>query len=358
MPTPTPSRRSLLGASLAAVGASVIGAPPAGAATAGLSPALSSEGSYLITLGTAAGPAVRSERRGIATALVVDGHLYLIDAGLGVVRQIVEGGLPVGELRAVLLTHLHSDHISELPALLLYNWGAPVKGFTRPFEVVGPAGARRLPRGARPVVTPPTPGTRALITNLLDAYAYDINIRVHDENRPPLDELVRPREIELPVHARQASDPRGALAPEMEPFVVYEDERVRVLAALVDHPPIFPAYGYRVETPHGVVAISGDTAEHANVVALSRDADILVHESVFLDFYRGGNYSEEFINHLASSHTDPAGTGRVATAARARHLVLSHLAGVATDAEWSSGAGSTFDGPVTVARDGQVFAVG
>ncbi|MGY1823038.1 MBL fold metallo-hydrolase [Geodermatophilus sp. SYSU D00079] len=361
-----PTRRSFLGRSLA-VGASLAGGSALGgvlgraSARAGTAAdrtpqPVPTAGTSLVTLGTAAGPAVRSPRRGIASAVVVDGHLYLVDCGLGVVRQAVEAMLPMAELRAVLLTHLHSDHVAELPGLLLYNWGAPVDGFTRPFRVLGPGPAGALPDGAEAVVTPATPGTQDVVAALLAAYAYDVNIRVYDEARPPLDDLVVAEDLELP--AGVPAGPRGPLAPPMAPFVVYEDERVRVLAALVDHPPVYPSYGFRFETPHGVVAFSGDTAEHANVVELARGADVLVHEAVYLDFYRGNpDYTDEFINHLAQSHTEPEGTGRVAAAAGAGHLVLSHLAGVATDEQWAAAARETFDGPVTVAADGQVFPV-
>ncbi|MGY1625262.1 MBL fold metallo-hydrolase [Geodermatophilus sp. SYSU D00965] len=357
-----PTRRAFLHRSFL-TGASVVGGSALGGVL-GAAPAtadaarqpLPATGTALVTLGTAAGPAVRSPRRGIASAVVVDGHVYLVDCGLGVVRQAVEAQLPLSELRAVLLTHLHSDHVVELPGVLLFNWGAPVNGFTRPFRVLGPGTAGALPEGAEAVVTPATPGTRETVAGVLGAFAYDVNIRVYDEARPPLDDLVVAEDIELPDEV--AAGPRGPLAPPMAPFVVYEDERVRILAALVDHPPVWPSYGFRVETPHGVIAFSGDTAEHPNVVELARGADVLVHEAVFLDFYRDNpDYTEEFIDHLAQSHTAPEGTGRVAAAAGAGHLVLSHLAGVATDEQWASAARTTFDGPVTVASDGQVFPV-
>ncbi|WP_308282620.1 MBL fold metallo-hydrolase [Pseudonocardia nigra] len=214
-----------------------------------------------MTLGTAAGPVVRSPRRGIATGVVVDGDLYLVDCGLGVVRQIAETELPVNRLRAVLLTHLHSDHIAELPALLLYNWGTQVGGFGEPFPIIGPGSAGALPEGARPVVAPPAPGTAELVRNLMSAYAYDINVRTHDEARPPLDELVRPTDIALPRGI--AAGPRADLAPEMEPFEVYRDDKVRIRASLVHHPPVFPSYGFRIETPHGVVAAGAGRCEGA-----------------------------------------------------------------------------------------------
>jgi ribonuclease BN (tRNA processing enzyme) len=194
-----------------------------------------------------------------------------------------------------------------------------------------------------------------VVRNLMSAYAYDINIRVYDEARPRLDELVVPRSIDLP--AGLPAGPRRDLAPPMEPFEVYADERIRVLAALVDHPPVFPAYGFRIETADGVIALSGDTAEHDNVVRLAEGADLLVHEGVFLEFYEDRGLPDDFINHLAQSHTDPAGIGRVAAAAGVDHVVLSHLAGVATDAEWTAPIRESFDGDVTVATEGQVFSV-
>ncbi|MDR7301722.1 MBL fold metallo-hydrolase [Haloactinomyces albus] len=353
-----PDRRTVLAGSMAAAGTlltAATGTSASAAEGAATSAGVPDTGTHVVTLGTAAGPAVRSPRQGIATAVVVDGNLYVVDTGLGVVRQIAEAELPTNRLRAILLTHLHSDHIAELPAMLLYNWGPQVDGFTEPFEVVGPAGAGALPKGYRPAVSPPTPGTREVVNNILDSYAYDVNIRISDEGRPPLDDLVRPREIQLP--GGLSAGPRSRLAPEMEPIEVYSDDRVRVLAALVNHPPVFPSYGYRIETPDGVIALSGDTTEHPNVVTLARDADVLVHESVYLDYYRKLGKSADFIDHLSGSHTDPAGTGRVAAKAGVGHLVLSHLAGVATDEQWTAPVRKKYGGRVTVANDGQVFSL-
>lgn len=239
--------------------------------------------------------------------------------------------------------------------MLLYNWGKS-EGFTEPFEVVGPASAGALPRGARPVVAPPTPGTRSFVRSVLQSYAYDINIRVYDVDWPRLDGLVRPREIELPSDVN--AGPRHQLAPSMEPFETYADDLVRVSATLVHHPPVFPSYGFRFETDYGTIALSGDTSEHPNVVALARGADLLVHESIYLDYYRERDFPPEFIDHLAESHTDPAGTGRVAARAGVGHLVLTHLGGLASDEQWRAAAATEYDGRITVAADGEVFQLG
>jgi ribonuclease BN (tRNA processing enzyme) len=349
------NRRTLLAGSLAAGGLALGAAAPlrASAATSGSLP--EGRGAALVTLGTGAGPTLRAGRVGIATGIVVDKNMYLIDCGLGVTKAVVDSGLPTHNLQAVLLTHLHSDHIGELPAFVLWNWGPQTPGPQEPYRIIGPGSARTLPPGFRPEVVPTTPGTQDTVRNFLATYAYDINIRIGDEGRPPLDDLLDVSDIALP--GGTGAHARGDLAPEMDPFVVYEDDAVRILAALVYHPPIFPAFGYRIETEYGVVALSGDTAEHPNVVRLARDADLLVHEAVNLEYYRERDFDPVFINHLAESHSTPQEVGRVATKAGAGHVVLSHLAGVATDQQWASWVRETYSGQVTVAADGQVFSL-
>lgn len=298
----------------------------------------SEHGLEVITLGTAAGPAIRSGAPGIATAVVVDGAHYLVDFGLGVTRQARAAGLLGKDLRAAFLTHLHSDHVGELPAYLLWNWGHPVEGFTTDLPVYGPG-----------------PETSAMLASILAAYDYDIRIRIADEGRPDLREIVRAADILLPPDAAGAGPEH---TPSMEPFEVYSDEHVRVTAILVEHPPVFPAFAFRFDTRYGSVTISGDTAECANVARLAQGTDLLVHEAVNLAFFAERDFGPEFLNHQQISHTTPPGVGRIAAAAQAGRVVLSHLAGVATDEEWAAGVAGEFDGPITVAQPGQRFLPG
>lgn len=293
----------------------------------------------LITLGTAAGPAIRGPEGGIASAVVVGDAFYLVDFGLGVTRAAHAAGLRGRSFRAGFLTHLHSDHVAELPGFLLWNWGPPVDGFVEQVTLVGP--------GADPERASSTPlaGTRALVGHLLDAFSYDMHIRVADEARPPMGELVTVVEV---------TPPRAAPA-QAAPFCVYEDDRVRVTAVLVEHPPVYPAFGFRFDSEHGSITFSGDTAESAALATLARDSDILVHEAVNLGYYEANGFDPAFVRHQRISHTPPDGAGRVAQAAGARHLVLSHLAGVAGPGFWRDEAARTFAGPVTVARSGDRF---
>lgn len=296
----------------------------------------------LITLGTAAGPAIRGPEGGIASAVVVDGHFYMVDFGLGCVRAAHAAGLRGRDFVAGFVTHLHSDHVIELPGFLLWNWGAPVDGYTADIGIYGPGKDNTHPRGGM------LAGTRDLVEHTLRAYSYDLDIRVSDEARPDLNRLVKAVDITTPQHGSTAAG---------EPFAVYEDERVKVTAVLVDHPPVRPALAFRFDTAAGSITFSGDTAECDALVRLAEGTDILVHEAVNLDFFTAKGFDPVFVDHQRESHTSPEGAGRVAARAGAGRLILSHLAGIATSEEWHTRASSTFTGKIDVASSGDRFSL-
>src|SRR5439155_12126810 len=142
----------------------------------------------------------------------------------------------------------------------------------------------------------PTPGTAATIELLLRAFAYNLNVRMADEGRSDVTKSVRVHEL-------------GDLGP--DPAVVYpeDDNGVQVSAVLVQHAPVFPAFGFRFDTPAGSVAFSGDTGPCGAAVRLAQGADILVHEVIDVDrltarLRRLPNY-EAVRAHLATSHSAP-----------------------------------------------------
>ncbi|WP_420176720.1 MBL fold metallo-hydrolase [Luteococcus sp. OSA5] len=293
-------------------------------------------GLTVVTLGVAAGPAIRGPENGIATAIVVDDRFYLVDFGLGCTRAAHEAGLRGQRLAGMFITHLHSDHVAELPSYLLFNWGRPVEGLESPVPVIGPGPDTGRADGS-------LAGSRELVDSILKAFSYDLDIRIQDEGRPELGRLLEVMELEDSFDA---------------PTVVFEDSHVRVHATSVDHPPVHPAYAYRFETAHGSVTISGDTTFSPALIELARETDLLVHEAVNIDFYRGKGFSGAFLNHQLQSHTTPADAGRVAALSGARQLVLSHLAGRAEDSWWTAQAASTYAGPVTVAKSGMALRPG
>jgi ribonuclease BN (tRNA processing enzyme) len=84
---------------------------------------------------------------------------------------------------------------------------------------------------------------------------------------------------------------------------------------------------------------------------------ILVHESLFsLD---DASYHNIFPpNYLPASHTSAEQVGEVGAAANAKQVVLSHYGPIGLpDSQWQDAIGKNYKGKVTIARDGQVFAL-
>ena len=279
-------------------------------------------------------------------------------------------------VRSIFFTHLHSDHVIDFINLMLGFWPS------KRVDVYGPGEAglpiTPYPPGrVVPVLFPdaPTPGIRLLTQKLLEAFAYNINVRIADEGRPDLTANVfvheigvahdgyRP-DIDLAVEASGASI--ATAAPEMDPVEIYplDDNGVRVTAILVQHAPVFPAFAYRFDTPSGSVVFSGDTGPCDNVVRIAEGADYLVHEVIDLNLVAGRIAKlpnrDNILNHLTESHTSAQDAGRIAARAGVRTLVLSHLVpgdSEIPEAQWEERARSEFDGDVVCGVDLDQFAL-
>jgi ribonuclease BN (tRNA processing enzyme) len=272
----------------------------------------------LVLLGTAGGPTPKATRAAPAQAIVVGDDVYLVDCGDGVARQLALAKLPIRQLRAVFITHQHSDHNAGYGPLFLLGWAG---GLSQPVDAYGP------------------PPLTEMTARLLDAYRYDIELRMADEGRPPLAPLVRPHEI------------TGG-------GEIYKDDHVRVTAAPNDHPPIRHSFAYRLDTADRSIVISGDTRYSEDVVKLARRADVLVHEVLSREFWERPNTPQppSVVRHILASHTDVADAGRLAAAAEVRTLVLSHFVPTEgpeapTDEHWLAAARRHFKGEVIVGRD-------
>jgi ribonuclease BN (tRNA processing enzyme) len=317
-----------------------------------------SKGMWLVLLGTAAGPVPFTGRTGVASALVLDGRIYLVDLGHGSFDQFHRAGLSPDNLAGVYITHMHSDHIADLYQLLWLRTGG-FQPLTHPMNIYGPGRAGGLPTPYPPdrAVTTvnqsnPTPGLTDFINTSIEATAYDINIRMRDEAWPDIRTMVRPHDIALP---EVGASPTGNLAPPMKPFTIVDDGHVKVSAILVHHPPVFPSYAFRFDTAYGSVVFSGDTSPTANMVTLARGADVLVHEAMELEVVKTvGQLNAEQLQHQENAHTDVTKLGPIAQEAGVKTLVLSHLVPGTTqlpDALWKEKAQRGFSGRVIVGRD-------
>jgi ribonuclease BN (tRNA processing enzyme) len=268
----------------------------------------------LILLGTAGGPTPKKTRAAPSQAIVIDDRVYVVDCGNGVARQLVLAGLHLASIRHVFITHHHSDHSADYGTLLLLAWGDALK--TR-VDTWGP---------------PPL----ARVTSLFfEMSRPDLVIREKDEGRPPLQPLVHAHEIT-----------RGGR--------LFQDDRVTVRCCLVDHPLVPVALAYRFDGPDRSIVISGDTRRSVNLIALAKDADVLVHEALYLPRAPGAEGSA-LRRHVLGSHTPVEEVGRIAAEAGVKQLVLSHLVPgeipPVSDEEWRAAAGKHFSGPIVVGRD-------
>lgn len=351
------SRRNVMQLAAAAGGAFATSALTASAASA--QPQSGPRGRTRLTLlGTSGGPPPMSGgRTGIASALSVGDRTYLVDLGHGAFQRIHDAGIVPASIRNIFITHLHSDHIADLYQLLWLRFGG-VARLAAPIHVHGPGRAGSLPPARAGQSVPiiggdnPTPGTVDFLEKSMEATAYDLNIRTRDEGWPDIRNVITGHDIALPEVGANAID---NLFPDMDPFTVFEDDRVKVTATLVEHPPVFPSFGFRFDTDEGSVVFSGDTSYSNNLVRLAAGADYLVHEVIALDWIETLNVPTALLEHLAESHTDIDKVGSLAERAGVRNLVLSHLVpgevNAITDGQWRRRAQRGYTGTVHVGRD-------
>ncbi|HET8761902.1 MAG TPA: MBL fold metallo-hydrolase [Gemmatimonadales bacterium] len=273
----------------------------------------------LILLGTAGGPTPKRTRSGPAQVILAGDSAYVVDCGDGVARQAVLAGVPFNALRHVFITHHHSDHNADYGNLLLLFWAS---GLAHRVDSWGPPPLER-------------------ITELfLEMSKPDIDVRVVDEGRPPLGQLIHSHDIQ-------------------ESGLVMADDNVRVTSALVHHPMVPLAYAYRFDAPDRSIVISGDTTRSDSLIELARGADVLVHEAFYPDAVEkmvvGRANAEPLRKHLLASHTSAEDCGRVAAAAGVKTLVLSHFVPAEdppiSDAMWAEAAAKHYSGKIVVGRD-------
>lgn len=358
------SRRTVLrlGASLAA-GAGLVAASRTGAQAAPVQRG-QGHGTELVLLGTKGGPPpLGTQRQGISSAVVVNGHTYIVDMGHGTYHQLHLAGIT--SLQGIFITHLHSDHIAELFTLPWLRHGG-VNALKGSLPIYGPGRAGGLPpsRSGKdtPIVAPenPTPGTVDFIEKSIEAAAYDLNIRIRDESWPDLRQVLEPHDISLPDVGASAT---GNLFPQMRPFKVFENDDLKVTATLVKHPPVFPSFGFRFDTNEGSIVFSGDTSVSSNLIELAAGADYLVHEVIDLDWVAGSsNVPASLLEHLAESHTDVNKVGQVAESAGVKNLVLNHFVPAdpaqVNDGLWRRRAQRGYSGKVHIGRDLMRFGLG
>lgn len=247
----------------------------------------------LTLLGTGC-PQIDPARMGPASLVRAGENALLVDCGSGVTQRLVQAGSSGRAIDALLLTHLHSDHVVDLHQLIVSSWH---QGRWRPWRIFGP------------------PGTHGFVERSFALWRAELDFRIAHERRPST----------------------AGLAAEVTEFANGETFQVGTFAATavkVNHDPFPETYGFVIEQQGRRLVFSADTIFWPPLVEAARGADCLVHEVFILREMPvvPGVRSEETRDAVAGYHTLSTEVGRVAAEAGVGVLVLNHFVPTRFDA--------------------------
>lgn len=241
----------------------------------------------------------------------------VVDAGRGSIQRLTQLGISYGKITGVLLTHLHSDHTVGLPDLWLTGWLMSARA--TPTEVWGPS------------------GTVAMARNLQAAYRFDEDIRASDDGVP-------------------AAGGR-LVAHDIGERTVFDRNGVKVTAFVVDHGPVRPALGYRIDYAGHSVVLSGDTRYSPNLIRAARGTDLLVHEVAAAtdEETRNSAHTRAVLGH----HITPDRAGELFSIVKPKLAVYSHIVlfPAIPNEELLRLTRRTYSGPLEVGEDLMTFDV-
>lgn len=254
------------------------------------------DGMRVIVCGSASPLGRDPERAEACIAVVTAEHFFLFDAGARSPLRMAQARLPMARINGVFLTHFHSDHIAALPDVNLASW---VQGRPAALDVYGP------------------PGVQSVVDGFNAAYGLDRGYRTahHGAARLPPE--------------------RGPMRA--QPFnpgeVVWQDDLITVTSFAVEHPPIEPAVGYRVDYRGRSVVISGDTNAADGLFAAAKDADLLLHDALSRTLLDPmieaatdlGLPASEIMTDVIEYHADVTSLPARAAEAGIKRLALYHL---------------------------------
>lgn len=269
---------------------------------------------FNITLLGTGTPRLQADRYGPSSLVEAGDEKFIIDCGRGTLQRVFESGTPITSIGKVLLTHLHSDHTVGFPDVWLTPWAFERKG---DFQVWGPA------------------GTEDMMAKLEAAFAFDIETR--------------------PLHDGIEAKDAAICAEDIKPGVFYDRMGIKITAFEVDHSPVNPAYGYRVDYEGKSVVFSGDTNYCESLIEHSRDVDILFCN------VSGGRENitihSERDKSIMKLHLMPEDAGRIFDKANVRLAVYIHMVQHSDIIDIIDRTRQTYTGPLKIGNDLMVFEV-
>lgn len=277
-------------------------------------------------------PLPSRDRAAACTVVIADGRLFVFDMGEGSGETLALMGMPLDRIQGVWLTHLHSDHFEGLGPFTLQRWaGTSAK---TPLPVFGPQGVTEITEGLNAV------------------YRIDSTYRI--------------------AHHGEAVVPPsgfGMTGAAIESGVVYDQGGVKITAFAVDHNPISPAFGYRVDWQDLSVTITGDTAFTPALAKAAKGSDLLVSELLSprmvkileTSARKSGNPNRaKIFADIQDYHISPEQAADVARAAGVDMLAFTHI--VPSVPKMLEGAligdaRSHYAGPIKIMHDGDMISI-
>ncbi|MBD3197381.1 MAG: MBL fold metallo-hydrolase [Candidatus Lokiarchaeota archaeon] len=293
---------------------------------------------HIFLLGSG-GPMNNDKRVASSIAIIAEGEFLLFDVGPGSYRNVDVLRLPAGNLSAIFLTHFHSDHIGDLGEANMLSW---VNGREKALEVYGPRGVEKVIKGFE------------------IAYELDTGYRIAHHGTKILSRE-KSKMISKPIPIQN----------ENERKLCFERTHLKVFAFAVDHSPINPAFGYRIEYKGNVIAITGDTIKTENLATHCQDAEILFSEAISYKMLNNivsgakklklDRYAK-ILTDIQNYHMNPITAGELAKEANVKKLVLVHitpyLPNENTEKMYLNGVKDVFDGEIILGKDKMKFNLG
>jgi ribonuclease Z len=265
----------------------------------------------VVLLGTGS-PLPDPHRAGPATLVRAGGRAFVVDCGRGVLMRAAAAGIGAGQIDALLVTHLHSDHLTDLNDIITTRW---VTSFApSPLRIFGP------------------PGIAEVVSATLAVMERDVRYRLdHHEDLT----------WEPPVEVTEVAD-----------GLVLDEGGVRITTAPTDHRPVQPTIAFRVDHDGRSVVLAGDTVPCDTLDRLAEGAGALVHTVIRRELLDAAGVQR--LRDVGDYHSSVEDAARTAARAGVGTLVLTHYvpAIVPGDEEtWRALAAAHFGGTIALGDD-------
>ncbi len=225
--------------------------------------------------------------------------LFVVDIGDGSNDNLRSWNINFRNIEAVLITHLHSDHIADLPGLHQNAWVIGER--STKLKVFGPEGVDQFTQGIEM------------------AYAHDYVFRNEHHGH-----AIAPLEYAgFDTNVIDLNNP-----------VIFDNGELKITAFRVVHEPIEPALGFKFEYKGRSIVITGDTSYTQSVIDNSMNADVLFHEAQANHMLavmekslmsRGAHLLATVLDDITTYHTTLVEAAEIANEANVKKLFFYHL---------------------------------